>query len=403
MQRLIRYQDALKIILRETRALRSEKAPLVLALEKVLAEDIVSNVNIPPLDNSAMDGYGVRYSDLKGAGKDSPAKLKVITTVQAGRIVKLALKQNQAVRIMTGAWIPSGVDAVVPVEDTKEKDGYVLIYKEVSKLENIRKKGEDVRRNELVIRKGKIIRPGEIGMLASLGYALVKVVKTPRVAILATGDELVDIDKKLPLGKIRNSNSYSLQAAAAECGVKPFLLGIAEDNFRRLRSKIKEGLKYDALILSGGISMGKTDYVASVIKELGVEIKFTKVAQRPGQPFTFGLFKNKPLFCLPGNPVSSLIVFQMYVRRALLKMMGKEDLLSPKAVATLEEEIRIKPGRTYFLRVFLREKNKQLYARLTGPQGSGILKSMVLANGILVIPEGVGVIKKGKKWPIILI
>jgi len=401
-KQMIRYQQALRIVLKEIKPLPSQRVCLSPALARVLAEDVFSDIDNPPLDNSAMDGYGVKHRDLKGLTRLNPARLRVIGTLQAGQLPEKVVAQKQAIRIMTGAPIPEGVDAVVPVEDTQEKDGYVLIYKEIEKKSNIRRKGEDIRAKEKVLTKGKLIRPAEIGMLAALGYSQVKVIKNPFVGILATGDELIDIGRRLSFGKIRNSNSYSLAAGVSKCGGKPILLGIAKDKPEELNLKIKQGLGYDALIISGGISMGRTDYVRQIIENLGVEIRFVKVAQRPGQPFAFGMFKHKPIFCLPGNPVSSLVVFEMYVRPALLKMGGRTNYSPPQVTATIEEEIRVKPGRRYFLRMKIRKRNNQYYACLTGPQGSGILKSMVLADGLLVIPEDIELVKKGERWPIIL-
>jgi molybdopterin molybdotransferase len=400
---MLRFEEALKIILKEIRILAFQKLPLNSCLGKVLAEDIISNLNNPPLDNSAMDGYGLRSNDLKGAALSHPVKLKLIDTIQAGQTPKIFLKKNKAVRIMTGAPIPRGVDSVVPVEETKEEKNFVFIFKEIEKGSNIRLKAEDIRKNELVIARGKIICPAEIGVLAALGYSQVKVIKNPTVGILATGDELVDINKRLKLGKIRNSNSYSLAAQVLECVAKPVLLGIAKDNIRELKSKIKKGFTYDALIISGGVSMGRTDYVRQALEDLGARMRFWKVAQRPGQPFAFGILKGKPVFCLPGNPVSSMITFEVYVRPALLKMSGKTNYSRPQVIATIEEEIKVKPGKRYFFRVKLSKRNGQYYARLTGPQGSGILKSMVLADGLLIIPEDTSLIRKAERWPIILL
>lgn len=396
------YKEAIEIILKELKQLKSQKVELLDANNCILAEDVFSDIDNPPLDNSAMDGYGVKHRDLKGLTRLNPARLEVVGSLQAGQLPQKPVAQKQAIRIMTGAPIPEGVDTVVPVEDTQEKDGYVLIYKEIEKKSNIRRKGEDIRAKEKVLTKGKLIRPAEIGMLAALGYSQVKVIKNPTVGILATGDELIDIGRRLPFGKIRNSNSYSLAAGVSECGGKPILLGIAKDKPEELNLKIKQGLGYDALIISGGISMGRTDYVRQIIENLGIEIRFAKVAQRPGQPFAFGMFEHKPIFCLPGNPVSSLVVFEMYVRPALFKMGGRTNYSPPQVTATIGEEIRVKPGRRYFLRVKIGKRNNQHYACLTGPQGSGILKSMVLADGLLIIPEDIDLVKKGERWPIIL-
>jgi molybdopterin molybdotransferase len=419
---LIYVSEALAIILKNTKVLGKERLPLTSALGRVLAEDAISDTFIPPLDNSAMDGYALRSADAKEANARSPAKLKVIGSIYAGQLPGLAVKSGEAIRIMTGAPIPKGVDTVIMVEETKEKDGFVLIYNKSEKGKNIRKKGEDIRKNEKVIARGKTIRPAEIGMLAALGYADVWVTKTPRVGVMATGDELVDIKDKLPFGRIRNSNSYSMAAAVKECGAEPVIMGIVKDKLAKVKSAFLKALSCDVIIISGGVSMGRTDYIRPALEALGAKMKFWKVAQRPGQPFAFGILKKKPVFCLPGNPVSSMMTFEIHVRPAIMKMCGKlarpvrtvqpggldsraggKEYARHEVTATITDEIRVKPGRRYFMRVIVTSKNGRYYASLTGPQGSGILKSMVLSNGILTIPENITAIRKGERWPIIIV
>jgi molybdopterin molybdotransferase len=426
---MITVKTALAIVLKSTRVLRSQMTPLSSAQGKVLAQDAVSDSHIPPLDNSSMDGFGLKNTDSKNARPASPVKLKIVGTVYAGQVFCREIHHHEAVRVMTGTVIPQGVDAVVKLEDTTEKHGYVYIYNQLERGSYIRKQGEDIRKNEKVIRKGKVLKPAEIGMLAALGYAKVKVIKTPRVAVLATGDELVALGKKPVCGQIRDVNSYSLIAALKECGCESVGLGIVQDTPQRLAAFIRQGLKCDALIISGGVSMGDKDFVRPVLKSLGVNMKFWKVAQRPGQPFAFGIYQQRPVFCLPGNPVSTLTTFETLVRPALFKMSGRTEYARPQVMAELQEDIRVQPGNRYFLRVKLTERNHgsavrpkgvtadhgcqysakaeladhKYYARLTGSQGSGILKSMVLADGLLVIPETIGLIKKGAHWPITLL
>lgn len=400
---LIPVPVALDIILKNTKVLGKERLPLTSSLGRVLAEDAISDTFIPPLDNSAMDGYGLKNTDVKGASLSSPVKLKIIGNIYAGQLPSLAVKSKEAIRIMTGAPTPIGVDTVIPVEETKEKDGYVFICNKSEKGKNIREKGEDIRKGEKVISRGKIIRPAELGMLAALGYANVWVTKIPRVGIMATGDELVEIDKKLPRGKIRNSNSYSVAAAVKESGGEPVIMEIVKDKLEKVKSAILKGLSYNVLIISGGVSMGKSDYIRPALEELGAKMKFWKVAQRPGHPFAFGMLKGKPIFCLPGNPVSSMMTFEIHVRPAIMKMCGKKEYARHEVTTTITDEIRVKPGRRYFMRIIVTKKNGRYYASLTGPQGSGILKSMVLSNGILTIPENTAVIRKGEKRIITLI
>jgi molybdopterin molybdotransferase len=298
---------------------------------------------------------------------------------------------------MTGAPIPKGADSVVMVEDTEKVSGlgpqasgkkeYVRIFREVKKGENARYAGEDVRKGEAVIRKGDILKSGYIGMLASLGVSKIKVYRKPKAAILATGDELVEINQRLVPGKIRNSNAYSLYSQVIRAGAFPILLGIARDEKEDLRSKIKKGLKADMLLVSGGISVGDYDFVKDVLGELGTQMKFWRVAMKPGKPLAFGMMGKISVFGLPGNPVSSMVTFEQFVRPALLKMAGAREIFRFHLPAIFREDFQKKKGLRYFLRVVLENKNGTLYASLTGPQGSGILKSMVLANGIMELPE----------------
>lgn len=430
---MISVDEALNIILKNTRMLGKERLPLTSALGRVLAEDAVSDTFIPPLDNSAMDGYALKSADVRKASAHSPVSLKIIGSIYAGQLPRLPVKSGEAMRIMTGAPIPKGADTVVMVEQTKEKDGFVFIYNKSAKDANIRKRGEDIREGEKVIAKGKTIRPPESGMLAALGYANVRVTKTPKIGVLATGDELVDIKAKLPFGKIRNSNSYSLAAAVRECGGEPVIMNIVKDKLAKVKRAFLKALACDVIIISGGVSMGKTDYIRPALEALGAKMKFWKVAQRPGQPFAFGMLRGtthpagaefgdprltdcsrrggtnrqeigvKPVFCLPGNPVSSMMTFEIHVRPAIMKMCGKKEYARHEVTATITNEIKVRPGNRYFMRVIVAKKNGQYHASLTGPQGSGILKSMVLSNGILTIPENTPVIRKGEKRVITLI
>lgn len=403
---MLTVKQAFDIAMRNTPVLESQRIPLTAALGKTLAENAISDMDIPPQDNSAMDGFGVRANDIQSASSSTPVRLRIIGNLYAGQTPRLMVRPNEAIRIMTGAPIPQGVDAVVKVEDTKEKNGWVYITGPLDKGDNIRKRGENIRKGEKVISRGKVLHPAEIGMLAAVGYAQVKVIKTPQVAVLATGDELVDVNQpssRLIGSKIRNSNSYAIIAAVMECNGQPVNIGIAKDTPQKLEALIRKGLRYDVLVISGGVSMGTTDYVRPVLRKLGAQMKFWKVAQRPGQPFAFGVLNGKPIFCLPGNPVSVMTTFETYVRPALMKMTGRNDFDRPHVIAKIGERIEVRPGHRYFMRVILKERKGKYYARLTGSQGSGILKSMVLANGLLVIPENVSIIRKGTEWPIILL
>ena len=382
------------------------------------AQDMQSKENIPPFDNTAMDGFAVRAVDVKGASRENPKTLQVIENLPAGYTAKLSLKPSEAIRIMTGAPMPQGADSVVMVEYTEKatrslghqvtsKKEYVRIFKAVKKGENVRYAGEDVKKGEIVIPKGATLKSGHIGMLAALGISEIKVFREPHVAILATGDELIEIGQKLAPGKIRNSNAYSLYSQVLQTGGIPLVLGIAKDNKRELERKIKKGLSADMLLVSGGISVGDYDFVKDVLKDVGTEMKFWRVAMKPGKPLAFGLMpgtktnfgarRRIPVFGLPGNPVSSMVSFEQFVRPALLKMSGAKDISRFHLPAIAKDDFEKKKGLRYFLRVILENKGGTLYASLTGPQGSGILKSMVLANGIMELPEDMEFLKRGQE------
>jgi len=394
---MISFDEALNNILSHIHALGLEKVSLLKSLGRVIAEDIHARRNIPPLDNSAMDGYALRFEDIRETSKDHPARLIVIEDLPAGFVAKKTIGKGQAIRIMTGAPIPKGADTVIPVEETKKEDGFALIFKGASPGENIRKSGEDVKEGDRVISKGDTIRPAEVGMLASVGRSFVYVFQRPLVAILCTGDELVDVDEDLDEVKIISSNSYTLGAQVKDCGAIPLQLGIAKDRKEEIAEKLRQGIRADVLISSAGVSVGDYDFVKDVMKDLGMEMVFWKVAMRPGQPLAFGTIGGKPVFGLPGNPVSSMISFEQFVRPSLLKLMGHRQLFRPVIEAILKEEIRKMTGRRYFIRGTVSFKKNQYFVTATGEQGSGILRSMVKANGLIVIPEDQEMVEAGDK------
>jgi molybdopterin molybdotransferase len=394
---MISVDEALGRILSHVRPLGFEKVSLFDSLGRVLAEDISARRNIPPLDNSAMDGYAVRWEDIKNASPNHPIRLEVIEDLPAGFISTRTLEKGKAIRIMTGAPVPKGADTVIPVEESKKEDGFVLILKAAAPGENIRKSGEDVKQGDCVIFKGDTIRPAEVGMLASVGRSFVYVSQRPLVAILCTGDELVDVDGDVDEVKIISSNSYTLGAQVKECGAIPLQLGIARDRKEEIDQKLRQGIRADILISSAGVSVGDYDFVKDVLKDLGMEMVFWKVAMRPGQPLAFGTIGGKPVFGLPGNPVSSMISFEQFVRPSLLKMMSCRQLFRPAIEAILKEEIRKITGRRYFIRGNVSFEKNQYFVTTTGEQGSGILRSMVRANGLIVIPEDQEMVKAGEK------
>jgi molybdopterin molybdotransferase len=343
-----------------------------------------------------MDGYAVGSEDIQEASSRHPVRLEVIEDLPAGFLSKKKLEKGQAIRIMTGAPIPGGADTVVPVEDTKKEDRLVLILTPTLRGEHIRKAGEDVKKGECVIAAGDLIGPAEIGMLASLGRSSVAVYQRATVAILCTGEELVDVDGDLDGIKIVSSNSYSLAAQVKDCGAIPIQLGIARDRKDEIKEKLLQGLRADVLISSAGVSVGDYDFVKDVLGDLGVEIVFWRVAMKPGMPVVFGTIQGKPVFGLPGNPVSSMVSFEQFVRPSLLKMMGYRQLFRPVIDAILKENVQKMPGRRHFIRALVSLEKGQYFVTPTGAQGSGILQSMIKANGLLVIHEDRETVKAGE-------
>ena len=394
---MISFDEALNNILSHIHALGYEKVSLLDALGRVIAEDIYTKRDIPPLDNSAMDGYALKFEDIQKASPKDPVRLEVIEDLPAGFISKKKIERGNAIRIMTGAPIPKGADAVIPVEETKKEDGAVLIFKAAAPGENIRKSGEDVKKGDRVISQGDTLRPAEVGMLASVGRSFISVYQKPMVAILCTGDELVDVDGELGEVKIISSNSYTLAAQVKDCGAIPLQLGIAKDRKEEIEEKLRLGIRADVLISSAGVSVGDYDFVKEVMKNLGMEMVFWKVAMRPGAPLAFGTIGEKPAFGLPGNPVSSMISFEQFVRPSLLKMMGYRQLFRPVMEAILKEEIKKMVGKRYFIRGSVSFEKGEYFVTTTGEQGSGILRSMVKANGLIVIPEDQKMVRAGEK------
>lgn len=394
---MISVEEALKTILVKFRPIGLEKIYILDGRGRVIAENIFSPRNIPSADNSAMDGYAVKYADTRVASRNKSIRLKVIEDIPAGRIARKKVNRGEAARIMTGAVIPKGADAVVRQEDTQKDGKSVIIYVTAEKAENIRFAGEDVRKGELVIRKGSALRPADIGMLAALGKSSLSVYRKPRVAIISTGDELVDIRTNPGPGRIVNSNSYSIAAQVMECGAEPVMLGIARDRKTDLQKKFGKALEADVIISSGGVSVGDYDFVKNVMGEIGNAMHFWQVAMRPGKPLAFGAIGGVPLFGLPGNPVSAMVSFEQFVRPSLLKMMGHTKIYRQTIKAFCSEEFQKKAGFRHFIRAVIRREKDKFVASTTGDQGSGILKSMVWANGLIVMGENKTRIRKGEE------
>ena len=395
MKPLLNVDKALENILADIKTLEAETASLPDSHDRVLAEDIISPIDLPPFDNSAMDGYAIRYEDSAGASQSTPATLAVTMDIMAGSAPDLALEAGQAARIMTGAPIPDGATAVIPVEDTNDDwakgedsplPSEVQICRSLSLGENIRRAGENIGAGDTIMKAGTVIGPAEIGMIAAIGRPRVAVIRQPKVAILSSGDELVDIYDELTPGKIRDTNGYSLAALIRGAGGLPIRLPIAKDRLESIRALYRRALEInpDMLISTAGVSVGAADLVKVVMDELG-EIDFWRINMRPGKPLAYGTIQGLPFFGLPGNPVSTMVTFEALVRPALAKIAGRP--FKQRAItATVADDMRSDGRRTY-ARVTLTREGERLIARSTGIQSSGALMSMVLADGLAIIPE----------------
>ncbi|MHB8842457.1 MAG: molybdopterin molybdotransferase MoeA, partial [Candidatus Aquicultor sp.] len=395
--RLISVEEAREIILSKIERLSTEEVPILDSLGRVLDEDILAEADIPPFNNSAMDGYAVRFEDTSSAWPGEPTELKVLGDLAAGYVPETAIGKGEALRIMTGAQMPEGADAVVMVENTERTDGGVLLFAPVRPGENVRFAGEDIKKGEVALKRGKKIIPGDIGMMASVGKARVKVVRKPVVAIITTGDELVEIDEPLVPGKIRNSNAYSIAAQVLDAGCIPNMLGIAKDTKEDLLAKVDEATGADMIITTGGVSVGDYDFVKDILNQAG-EMVFWQVAMKPGKPLAFGIVEGVPLIGLPGYPTSSMVSFEQFARPALLAMSGRTDISRMTVEATFTDpSFTNRTGRRNMVRVIVEKSDGGFNVRLSGSQKSGSLRPMTLANGLMVIPEDVEEIKAGDK------
>lgn len=390
---MINALEARDTILSTVQPVNTVTLSLERSLGYILAEEILAGENIPPFDNSAMDGFAVSAQEVQHV----PQILPIAGEIAAGSPVNARLGQGEAMRIMTGAKIPAGCDAVVQQEWTELPDEqHVSIMKSVNSGHNIRLAGADIRKDERALNKHQRLRPQEIGVLASLGKRFVEVYRQVSVAILSTGNEIVDINVPLPEGKIRNSNAYTLSALVKDTGCEPLMLGIAADDPSDLKEKIVKGFSADALITTGGVSVGKYDLVMEMLKELGVEIKFWKVNIKPGMPMMFGVHGNKAVFGLPGNPVSSMVTFLQFVKPALQRMMGSDEAKATvKLPAQIEHEITKSDGKRHFMRGILEHRNGSLVVRSAGSQVSNILSSLSKANCLIILPEEITRVNEG--------
>jgi molybdopterin molybdotransferase len=399
----ISVAEARALVLEHARPLAPEIVPFEAALGRVLAERVRSGRTLPPADCSAMDGYAVRAADVAQPG----ARLRVVYEVAAGGQAPRTLAAGEAARIFTGAPIPPGADCVVRQEDTEARAGEVRVSVVVARGESVREAGEDVRAGDLVLAPGTRIGPAEVGMLASLGHTLAHVHRRPTVAVLSGGDELVEPHEAPTQGRIVSSNAYTIAAQCREAGGIPNNLGIARDTPSDLERLLRAGLGADVLVSSAGVSVGDHDHVRPTLEKLGVRLVFWGVEMKPGYPVTFGRAEDGLgafVFGLPGNPVSAMVTFELFVRPLLLRLGGRSDLARPEIAAVAGERFNKKPGREHYVRVFLEPSAAgAIVARTTGNQSSGVLRSMTLADGLLVFPAGESEIAEGGRARVIVL
>jgi molybdopterin molybdotransferase len=393
---MLTVEEALEQVLSRVVALQTERVDLQAALGRSLADTIVSRREIPPWRNSSMDGYAVRSED-SGA-----VDLRVVGRIVAGAVPARALRPGEAMRIFTGAPLPDGADAVVPQEDVEALDSRVRLRARVEPGAHVRPAGEDVRRGDVVLEPGRTVGAAEVGLLAALGHRQVRVVRRPRVAILSTGDELADLGTEPAPGQIPNTNTYSLMAQVLQAGGEPMLLGVAGDRLEDIETRLRWGLSADVLLSSAGVSVGELDLVREALVALGAELHLWRVSMRPGKPITFGSLQGRPVFGLPGNPVSAMVTFELFVRPALLRMAGHRSLHRPRVAAVAQAPIANAGARRGYLRVTLCRDAGGYAARLTGDQGSGILRSMILADGLAVVP-GDTIVAEGERVEVIVL
>jgi molybdopterin molybdotransferase len=412
---MLNVEDAFTRIMAWFAPLNTEDKPLMECLGQVLAADVSSPLDLPPLANSGMDGYALRRDDIAGASADTPRNLKVIGLVAAGQVSRQTVMPGTAIRIMTGAPVPDGADTVVPFEETDEverrSDGRGLdeidIRFDMPLGANVRPSGEDVRRGELVLPAGTVVRPSEVGVMASLGLAKATVIRRPVVSILSTGDELLTVGQPLEPGKIYDSNSSSLAASIIAAGGVPRILGIARDTLEDMHRQLEAVAGSDLLVTSAGVSKGDYDMVKDVLTQRG-DINFWSVRMRPAKPLAFGILRGDdgasiPLLGLPGNPVSAMVAFEMFGRPAIRTMLGRQRLARPMVEGVLSGPIYNTDGRRVYARVEVEKRDGVYYANPAGPQGSNILTSMSRANGLAICPFDLPLKESGEKVDIIML
>jgi molybdopterin molybdotransferase len=386
---MLSVEEALERILAGIHPLEIVQVPLADALGRVLAQDIVAQEDIPPFDNSAMDGFALLSRDSQPRN-GQPPRLRVTGGVAAGYVSEIAVEEGTALRIMTGAPVPPGADTVIQVELTRNggpESTWVEILQEVAPGNNIRPAGEDMHKGQTALTRGTEIDAWGIGILATLGWASVPVIRSPRVAVLGTGDEVIDVGESLQPGKIRNSNSYLIEAAVKQAGAEPQRLGVARDTVESLRQKFGEAVQYDLILTTGGVSVGDFDLVKNIMQEQG-NINFWRINMRPGKPVAFGHIGTAPLLGLPGNPVSSAVTFELFGRPVIRKMQGHTRLFRPQIDVTVEDGVSDSGTRRHYVRSRVERRAGHFVAHTTGNQGSHMMTSLLGANALVIVPEG---------------
>ena len=397
-------EEALDIIKSSVVELGSETVFFNDSRGRVVAVDVISPITIPPLDNSAMDGYVMKYEDVRNASIENPVELTVVGEIQAGgEFSNYEVKCGTAIRIMTGAPIPAGGEVVIPREDLLlDSENLIKVKFPMKMSANVRFAGEDIEKGMAVLKKGDRITTADVGLLASMNIENISVVKKPQVAIIATGDEIVEPGQNREDGQIYNSNAYTLQGLVEEYGGDPHYLGIASDSDGALEELLTTAMKYDIIVTTGGVSMGRYDLVKGVVRRLGFDITIENMRMKPGKPVAFGSNGEKMFFGLPGNPVSTMVAAELFLRSAILWSMGATKVDRPILDAEIQHDIKKKPGRRHYNRGYYSVQNGKLVVSTTGDQGSGILRSMNLANCMVVIGEDFSLITKGEIVKILL-
>ena len=389
---MIDVQEAFNIVISNTKLLKSEDVTLINSLNRVLAQDISSKDNLPPFNKSCMDGYALKSEDTK----DEMSKFEIKGIIKAGDFSDIVLQNSEAIKIMTGAPVPKGADAVIQIEKVKVEGKELHVLEKVSPGTNIFKTGEEIKIGDVALKKGKILRPAEIGLLASLGYTKIKCYKAPKIIVISTGDELINIDQNLTQGKIRNCNEYTLIALIKNLNAEVKSYGIIRDDkdkiFNAIKTAFEEG---DIVITTGGASVGDYDFIEDVLREIEIDVKFTSVAIKPGKPVVFATFKDKLFFGLPGNPLSVINSFENFVAPSIKKMMGRDDVFSKEFPVTLKDDFKSGKERDAYIYVYIKKEGNHYYAYNVGRQDSNGLFTLTKSNGVVIMKKGISVAKIG--------